>query len=138
MKKVEMVRCFVSSPSKDGEEESVPATVRYVPSDIHRLWRYLMEDVKGFTIEASKTSFWVDEEMYSREKAVYEEHTIDDVVEVSFVYCRDSEVGRPVIRYFPQEQFESILGFFMKNFSEEYIRGGLQKAKGYFVARKGF
>ncbi|MDP8223556.1 MAG: hypothetical protein P9L99_09360 [Candidatus Lernaella stagnicola] len=136
MKKVEMVRCWVSSPDNDDQSSSAPPTVRYVPSDIYRLWRYLMEDVKGFQIEGAETSFWVDDEMYSREKSIYGEHTTDHVTEVGFIYCRDSEVGRPVIRFFPQDQLEAILGFFMKNFPEEYIKGGLQKTNGFFVSVK--
>jgi hypothetical protein len=134
MKKVEMVRCYVTSPdpqlpNPEGEEK----TVRYVPSDIFRLWRYLMEDVKGFSIHDVVTAFWVDEEMYSKERATYQDHATDPVIEVSFVYTRDSEVGRPVVRYFPQLHLDVILGFFMKNFSDEYIKGGMQRANGYFV-----
>jgi hypothetical protein len=132
MKKVEMVRCYVTSPGEKNPE----ATVRFVPSDIFRLWRYLMEDVKGFSVVDAATSFWVDEDMYSRERGVYGEHQIESVIEVSFVYCRDSEVGRPVIRYFPHDQLETILGYFMKNFSEDYVKGGLQKVTGYFVRKK--
>jgi len=134
MKKVEIVRCYVTSPAGGQDNpENTDKTVRYVPSDIYRLWRYLMHDVKGFYIEHPKTSFWVDEALYSKEKATYGNHQAEKVVEVSFVYCRDSHVGRPVIRYFPNTHLESILGFFMKNFSEEYIRGGIQKTSGYFI-----
>jgi hypothetical protein len=137
MKKIEMVRCYVTSPDPKHENpEGDDRTVRYVPSDIFRLWRYLMEDVKGFEIHDPQTSFWVDEEMYSRERATYGEHQVEHVAEVSFIYCRDSDVGRPVIRYFPQLHLEAILGFFMKNFSEEYIKGGMQRATGYFVQRR--
>ncbi|NLH49635.1 MAG: hypothetical protein GX444_13690 [Myxococcales bacterium] len=134
MKKVEMVRCYVTSPNnRIPNPEGVEKTVRYVPSDIFRLWRYLMEDVKGFAVNGTVTNFWVDEEMYSKEKDTYGRHETQNVVEVSFVYCRDSEVGRPVIRYFPQPHLENILGFFMKNFSEEYIKGAMQRTIGYFV-----
>jgi hypothetical protein len=137
MKKVEMVRCFVVSPEpQPGNPEHEEKTVRYVPGDVFRLWRYLMEDSKGFGVQQPVTSFWVDEEMYSRERALYGEHTVEKVVEVSFIYCRDTEVGRPVVRYFPQAHFENILSFFMKNFSDEYIKGGMQKTIGMFVERK--
>lgn len=136
MKKVEMVRCFVASPNRpDDDFPADEKTVRYVPSDIFRLWRYLMEDVKGFAISEPATSFWVDEEMYSREKSCYDAHNTEHVIEVNFVYCRDSEVGRPVIRYFPREQLDTILQYFMKNFSDEYIKGGLQRNAGFFVAK---
>ena len=68
MKKVEMVRCFVTSPTPNPKNpEHTEKTVRYIPSDIFRLWRYLMEEVKGFEVHEPVTSFWVDEEMYSKE-----------------------------------------------------------------------
>jgi len=134
MKKVEMVRCYVASPEpQPNNPEAEGKTVRYVPTDIFRLWRYLMEDAKGFSIDDIQTSFWVDEEMYSKEKAAYGPHTTDLVVEVSFIYCRDTEVGRPVIRYFPQPHLEGILSYFLKNFSEQYIKGGMEKTTGVFV-----
>jgi len=137
MKKVEMVRCFVVSPEpQDGNPEGDDKTVRYVPGDVFRLWRYLMEDAKGFAVHHAQTSFWVDEEMYSKEKNGYGAHGVEKVVEVSFIYCRDTDVGRPVVRYFPLSHFEDILAFFMKNFSDEYIKGGMQKTIGFFVAPK--
>jgi len=136
MKKVEMIRCYVTSPKPNPKNpESTERTVRYIPSDIYRLWRYLMEEVKGFEVHDTVTSFWVDEEMYSREKASYGEHDSQKVVEVSFLYYRDTEVGRPVTRYFPLAHLESILNFFMKNFSERYMQGGMQKRPGYFIVR---
>ena len=137
MKKVEMIRCFVASPNPHpNNPESPEKSVRYIPSDIHRLWRYLMEEVKGFSIHDAMTSFWVDEEMYSKEKQTYGEHQMEKVVEVSFLYYRDTEAGRPVTRYFPLTHLESILNFFMKNFSERYIQGGMKKTPGYFIVKQ--
>jgi len=137
MKKVEMIRCYVASPHPNPDNpESQERSVRYVPSDIYRLWRYLMEEVKGFTISQPLLSFWVDEEMYSKDKSVYGEHSMEKVVEVSFLYYRESDVGRPIIRYFPHEHLENILNFFLKNFSEDYIQGAMNKAAGFFIVRR--
>ncbi|HPQ69996.1 MAG TPA: hypothetical protein PKW95_12780 [bacterium] len=137
MKKVEMVRCFVTSPNPDDRNpEKTNSQVRYIPGDIFRLWRYLMEEVKGFALDDEQVSFWVDEEMYSKENSTYGDHQKEKVVEVSFLYFRDSEVGRPVIRYFPLEHLEGILNFFLKNFSDKYIQGGMRKVPGYFISKK--
>lgn len=137
MKKVEMVRCYVTSPDASDKEnpEGPGKSARYIPSDIFRLWRYLMEDVKDFAIDDVLTSFWVDEEMYSKEHAAYGNHEKEKVVEVSFLYTRDSEVGRPVTRYFPLAHLESILNFFLRNFSERYIQGGMRKSPGFFIVQ---
>ena len=136
MKKVEMVRCYVVSPLPNQDNPEHPErSVRYVPTDIYRLWRYLMED-KSFQVDEPLLSFWVDEEMYSKEGHSYGEHNKEKVVEVSFVYMRDSEVGRPVTRYFPLAHLESILNFFLKNFSESHIQGGMKKTPGFFIAKK--
>ena len=137
MKKVEMVRCYVTSPQpNEANPEHPERSVRYVPSDIYRLWRYLMEEVKTFVIDAPVLSFWVDEEMYSREKHTYGDHECEKVVEVNFVYFRDSDVGRPVTRYFPLAHLESILNFFLKNFSEAHIQGGMRKTPGFFISKR--
>jgi hypothetical protein len=113
MKKVEMVRCFVTSPEPNAANPEHPErSVRYVPSDIYRLWRYLMEGHN------------------------YGDHEKNKVVEVSFIYFRDSDVGRPVIRYFPLAHLEGILNFFLKNFSEAHIQGGMKKTPGFFISKK--
>jgi hypothetical protein len=138
MKKIEMIRCRVRSPFKNENPEGTEKAVRYVPSEIFRLWHYLMESVKGFEISEVVTGAWLDAEMLSKERDQYASLKPDAVVEVFFTYFRDTTVGRPVIRYFPQERFEAIVKIFMRNFSHEYIQGGTRQTLGYFFALNDF
>lgn len=131
MKKIEMIRCAVRSPQK-GAPYTGEKSLRYVPSEIFRLWRYLMENVKGFEISDIETGVWLDQEMLSKDKAQYPSEKPEAVMEVFFTYVRDTTIGRPVIRYFPQERFEAILKIFMKNFIGDYIQGGTRQTQGYF------
>ena len=138
MKKIEMIRCSVVSPNKSNPNpEGGDKSLRFIPSEIYRLWRYLMEQVKGFGIAQEIISFWVDEELYSRDKSGYGAHTAHPVVEISFVYFKDTHVGRPVIRYFPLEYYQMIMGYFMKNFTEDYIKSGPDKKTGFFIEPAG-
>jgi hypothetical protein len=137
MLKIEMVRCYVTSPSPQAENpEGAGKQVRYIPKEIFRLWRFLMERVKGFEVTEQTDSFWVDEEMYSREQGSFGEHETEKVVQVYFQYFKDAEGGRPVIRYFPYDYFNQIMQFFMRNFSDEYIKADTERTFGYFVIRE--
>lgn len=136
MLKIKMVRCYVTSPYQQGDNpEGNGAQVRYIPSDIFRLWKYLMVFVKGFTVEEESHSFWMDREMYSKESPDPEKTQRDEVVQVYFRYFKETESGRPVIRYFPDQYLEKILSFFMKNFSTAHIRKNVKQTKGYFIVQ---
>lgn len=134
MKKVEMVRCFVTSPNPaNSNPEGSQKSVRYIPSEIFRLWHYLMVDVKGFQITNENVGIWVDSEMYHRDKGEFTDHKAHPVVEISFTYAKDTFVGRPVIRYFPKEYFETIMQYFLRNFSQEYIQNDVIKIEGFYI-----
>jgi hypothetical protein len=122
-----MVRCFVTSPN------DVSRTVRYVPFDIYQLWKVLMEVQKSFRVSEECVSMWMDEELYSREAHRLPPHRKEEVMEISFVYYRESDVGRNVVRYFPADDYEKIMGYFLKNFSEKFIRHGKKEVPGVFV-----
>ena len=134
MKKIEMYRCMVRSPQagKRGNKDS--ASIRYIPSEIFRLWRYLMEQIKGFEVFDVSTGIWLDEELFEKSKKDYTEKKTEKVIEISFNYCQDTNVGRPVIRYFPKEGFDEIMGIFIKNFSKQHIRGGTSQSAGFFMS----
>jgi len=137
MFKIEMVRCFVTSPHRQMHNpEGEGKQVRYIPMEIFRLWKFIMVNVKDFNISEEVRSIWVDEELYCKEKPTYGEHEADRVVQVFFKYFMETENGRSVIRYFPYEYFNQIIQFFMRNFSSEYIRGDVEKTDGYFVVRR--
>lgn len=132
MRKIEMVRCAVRSPNDPGHGDDAKSQ-RFVPSEIFRLWQYLMVNVKGFSLSDTVTGVWMDEEMYSRERQALPNVAPDHVVEVSFTYVRETDVGRPVIRYFPQDHLETIMSVFLKHFSKEHIHGHTRKIPGFFV-----
>jgi len=133
MKKIEMIRCAVRSPNKANNTFYEEKSLRFVPLEIFRLWRYLMEQVKKFEVSEVVTGYWMDEPTFSKEKGSFGNTEPDPVFEVFFTYTRDTKVGRPVIRYFPKERFERIMEIFLGNFSEEYIHGGTRLTRGFFV-----
>lgn len=137
MLKIKMVRCYVTSPYQQQDNpEGKGSQVRYIPRDIFRLWKYLMVHVKDFKVEEELHSIWMDEEMYSKESPKLGKVKKDNVVQVYFRYFKESESGRPVIRYFPEKYLEKILSFFMKNFSTAHIRKNVKQSKGYFIVQQ--
>lgn len=136
MLKVDMVSCYVTSPyPQPNNPEGQGRQIRYIPKDIFRLWKFLMVNAKGFQVDEEVHSFWVDEEMYSRESNSFGKHRIETVVQVYFRYFKNIEGGRPVIRYFPSEYYHQIMSFFLRNFSQEHIQKDIQRSDGFFVVR---
>ena len=134
MLKVEMVRCYVVSPLPQSQNpEGLGRQVRYIPLEIFRLWKYIMVSVKGFQVVDEVISFWMDEEEYNKESAGYSSHEVEKVVQVYFQYHKDMQGGRPVIRYFPSEHFQSIMQFFMQNFSSHHIKRDVEQTSGIFI-----
>jgi len=127
VRKVEMIRCYVTSPN-DGSK-----TIRYIPFDIFQLWKYLMESHRNFEVTTEQASVWMDEESYSRDAPSLPPHHAEKVMEVSFLYFAESDVGRRVVRYFPLEDYETIMGYFMKNFSQEHIQESKKEVPGVFI-----
>ena len=75
MIKLDMVRCFILSPRPQRQNpEGAGKQVRYIPRDIFRLWKYIMTHVKGFQVTDEIRSFWVDNEMYTKESSAYGTH----------------------------------------------------------------
>ncbi|MCZ7583827.1 MAG: hypothetical protein M5R36_11085 [Deltaproteobacteria bacterium] len=134
MKKIEMVKCLVRPPRQSPDDAPGDPTARFVPYEIFRLWRYLMEQVKGFEIADVHTGYWFDEPMFSKEQERLAGRNAEPVVEVFFTYTKDTTVGRPVIRYFPKERFDAIMNVFLRNFDNRDIRGGRRLVNGFFVS----
>ena len=124
MEKIDMVRCFLSrKPEESGD-------IRYVPLEIYTLWRFLMERVHNLYVQGPVVSVWIPEEM--QEDAAKGEKA-ETVIEVKFKYMERETVGRPVTRYFPEENFDQIFGYFRKHFSEENILEGIHHRKGRYL-----
>ena len=124
MEKIDMVRCFLSKePEESGD-------IRFVPLEIFTLWRFLMERVHNLHVQSPVVSVWIPKEM--QEDAAKTEK-VESVIEVSFKYMERESVGRPVTRYFPEENFDRIFGYFRKHFSEENILEGIHHRKGCYI-----
>lgn len=134
MLKIDMVRCYIKSPFPQRDNpEGLGSQVRYIPKEIFRLWKFLMTNVKKFEISHEEHSFWVDDEGYAKEKASFQKHKAEKVIQIHFRYYKNVEGGRPVIRYFPYAYFNQIMQFFMRNFSDDHIQNDAEKITGYFV-----
>ncbi|MBZ0270661.1 hypothetical protein K8I61_01385 [bacterium] len=118
--RVDMVRCFLS------RSEDEAGDVRYVPLEIFTLWRFLMERVHNLVVGDPVVAAWVPEQPAGGKG--------DPVVEVSFKYLEREGVGRPVTRYFPEDGFDEIFGYFRKHFVESNIMDGVRRRKGFFLA----
>jgi hypothetical protein len=127
MESINMVRCFLS---KNNEESG---DVRYVPLEIFTLWRFLMERVHNLTVNAPVVSVWVPEFAYDQSP---ENKSAEPVIEVRFKYSERGGIGRPVTRYFPEDNFEQIFGYFKRHFNESNIMEGVQHRKGYYIGEQ--
>ena len=124
MESINMIRCYLSkNPEEKGD-------VRYVPLEIFTLWRFLMERVHNLTVQSPFVSVWVPEDSVDQKLST---DTREPVIEVRFKYIERSGVGRPVTRYFPEDNFDMIYGYFRRHFTEENIMEGVQHRKGYWI-----
>jgi hypothetical protein len=124
MESINMVRCFLSKNQDEAGD------VRYVPLEIFTLWRFLMERVHNLTVQKPFVSVWVPEDHLDPKLAADSRNA---VIEVRFRYIERGGVGRPVTRYFPEENFDLIYGYFRRHFSEENIMEGIQHRKGFWI-----
>jgi len=124
MEKIDMVRCFLSKkPEESGD-------IRYIPLEIFTLWRFLMERVHHLHVQDPEVSVWIPEKAGGD---AAEGGNDKSVIEVSFKYMEREGVGRPVTRYFPEDNFDRIFGYFRKHFSEKNILEGVLHRKGRYL-----
>ena len=125
MESIHMVRCFLSKMDEENGD------VRYVPLEIFTLWRFLMERVHNLKVYKPEVSVWVPQ---NGPDASVDRNAPEPVIEVRFQYIERGGVGRPVTRYFPENNFDMIYGYFRRHFSEEKIMEGVQHRKGYYLS----
>ena len=126
METIEMVRCLLNRNTKDS------GTVRYVPLEIYEFWRFLMERVHNLIIREPVVSVWaLDDQVEGNANGATE-----PVIEVRFKYMLTSEFGRPVVRYFPEQDFNVIFGYFRNHFPDDSKMEAVQQRRGVFLAEK--
>lgn len=127
MEAVEMVKCFLQKKEEEGR------SVRFVPLEIFSLWRVLMVKVHGFILHDPQVSQWVPE------KSEYEVHSMqmaaetDQVIEISFKYMEGGRQKRPIVRYFPAEEYQEIIVYFRSHFPDESKMEGVVQRKGRYL-----
>lgn len=127
MESIEMIKCFLK---RDVEH---PGYVRYIPLEIYELWRFLMERVHGLAVTYPQISKWVPSE-----EGVHDAPSGTEVViEIKFKYMQVPGTRKPVIRYFPEKDFDGIYGYFKTHFPDDSKMEGISKRKGsYYVAEE--
>ena len=117
-----MVKCFVAPTGGTPQ-------VRYVPADIFEMWRFLMERVHQLTVEEPRVSMWVAADGSTAQP---EAHPLDSVIEISFRYHDMGSVGRRVVRYFPENDFDAIFAAFRKHFPDDDRMHEISRRAGFF------
>ena len=130
MNAIAMIKCFLTRNTEE------PGSVRYVPLEIYEMWRFLMERVHRLLVVEPAASIWVP--VGPNSEASGEEHAVQNeaVVEIKFKYLLSNNVGKPVVRYFPEDDFDQLYGYLRKHFPDESKMEGVQLRKGYFLAGK--
>jgi hypothetical protein len=126
MESIEMVKCLLANGPAD------QGTVRYVPLEIYRLWRFLMERVHHFRIVSPVVSRWIADASLGAMKS----SGMEAVVEVRFLYQDSPNAVRPIVRYFPEQNFDEIYGYFREHFQKERVMEDVRRRLGFFLARE--
>ena len=90
-----------------------------------------MQRVHMLTVIDPVVSVWVPSEKLDDASA---STNADTVIEIHFKYREEEDIGRPVTRYFPENNFDQIYGYFRQHFPEERKMEGVTRRKGYFLA----
>lgn len=126
MEAIEMVKCFLT------RTEDEPGSVRYIPFDIYELWRFLMEKVHKLQVVDPQVAIWMPEAYFDDLSDDDKPDQSEAVIEISFKYMQDGKLGKPVVRYFPEENFDNIYGFLRNHFPDDSKMEGVRKRKGYY------
>lgn len=127
MESIEMVKCFLT---RDADEEG---DVRYVPLEIFKMWRFLMERVHHLNVTSAEVSKWVPDDEDEGRAGEMGERRGEPVIQVRFHYQEGEGVARPVVRYFPEENFDTIYGYFRHHFADEHIMEGVARRRGRYI-----
>ncbi len=124
---VPMVRC-----SLDGTVDDPAALVRFIPSSVFELWRYLMESRHGRKVKVEEVSIWMAEDVALWDET-FEPEQLLPVLRVQVERPGPGGVGGvPVERFFPAETYplarEALLGHY-----EDTCRACVTTTPGYFV-----
>lgn len=130
MESLEMIKCYLA---RDPQEKG---TVRFVPLEIYEMWRFLMERVHHFTVQEPRVAYWVTKEYYDDLPLEEKRYHAEPVTEIRFKYMESNDMGKPISRYFPDENFDEIYGYFSKNFPDESRMEGIHRRAGYYMEGK--
>jgi len=125
VEKIEMIRCFV------GRADQPQNQVRFIPADIFEMWRFLMERVHHLVVARPGVSVWVAEDQGEAALAL---RPLEPVVEIRFRYHDMGEVGRQVVRYFPEDEFDEVFTAFRRHFPDDERMHELSRRRGFFLA----
>ncbi|MCC6157961.1 MAG: hypothetical protein IT350_07895 [Deltaproteobacteria bacterium] len=127
MSAIQMVKCYLTRKS---DEEG---DVRYVPLEIFKMWRFLMERVHHLVVVSAEVSSWMDVDEYRSRGGELAEHSPEPVIQVRFDYVESGGVTHPVVRYFPEDNFDVIYGYFRHHFSDEHIMEDVRRLHGQYL-----
>lgn len=128
METIEMIKCHLADNPDD------PGSVRYIPLEIYAMWRFLMQRVHNLVVNNPTVSVWIPADSFEKQGQSEPPEQTDIVIEIKFRYMESENIGRPVIRYFPEENFDHIFGFFRKHFPNETKMEGVQRRRGYYLS----
>lgn len=128
METIEMVKCFLA---KTDDEQG---GTRYVPFEIYELWRFLMERVHYLIVKSPTVAIWMPVQAFETLSDDEKPDIIETVIEIKFKYHQSQNTSKPVVRYFPEENFDTIFGYLRAHFPDDKKMEGIQKRLGYFFA----
>ena len=103
MAKEKIVRCMVSREQADGTSKSV----RYVPLEVFDLWKIVMTDRHGFSVDEDCISLWFD--IDGDPNVTYADANYDKVVRLSLsLFSEEDGMFKTVTRYFPTDSYAEI------------------------------
>lgn len=125
---MEIVRCQLFSNNDPGTR-----SVRYVPLEIFKLWKYLMKHHHDFLIEEEIASIWLEQAVYDQKKANMAPHQVDRVTEVSFRYWGEDGPGHRVVRYFLTAEYQLVKKYFLSHFEPDKRETPERETPGVFL-----
>ena len=135
MAKEKIVRCQISKIREGAQETSV----RFVPHDLFPLWKMLMTDKHGFSVNQACVSLWFD--IDGDPNVTYSDSNYEKVVRVSvWIYSEKDGMFRKVTRYFPSDSYNEIkprfLAHYADHFDQDRFAPRIEEAWGVWLKRE--
>jgi hypothetical protein len=131
---LKLVRCRLDrpEPSPSGPE------IRFIPQGEFDLWKFMVTRQYSFTVSDEKIYLYISRREYEAHEALYSRLPQVAVNKITlYFFLKADQILVPVIRFFPQEQYQAIKSVFLSHFKHFQDRTHATKVLEEIVEEEG-